>query len=417
MLLKPWDGLRKVYSCNLKDMDPAKVNMFLQQMDPYVKKNVTEDLHKQILKGSIGMEMEKTSGDYRGSFTKRVQSYLWKNYGFQFEDKGNMINNFFSTATKDLISEDLYGRFDPSFNWAPGDFGDAQSCFWLGNSIARYYMKGMKNAYAFCLYTKIAEPNPAIKVRPYHKTPTVQDNVWYQGYGRCWALFNWPNDEVITIFNAYPSGTLLNAFVQSLQQGLSQLNPSLVELLSFQSVNFTNQGSGGGWFYTNNGTATLLGSKKGLEKAGREVDLGAKQPVLEKFPDFGSKCLLGCGKYAWKDRPSVWGVDYSGDRGGLCEQCLQKKKREYVISCDLCGLETVYYPNFETFNFCAKQVTLEKNGASRLACPDCFSKLDREKYSCKHKPYDKFKGRELPQDKDVAFMEEIGHTNFFQFAH
>jgi hypothetical protein len=414
-MLKPWDGIRQVFTTNVKELDLMKVSTFLQQMNGYVSSDITADLKKQIFGGVIGNETEKTSGDFRGSFTKRIQSYLWKTYGFQFDDKGNLLNNFFTSATKDTISEDLFGRFDPSFNWTPGDFGDPQSCFWLGNSIARYYMKGWEKAVAYCLYTKLAEPSPRIKVRPFHKTPTQQEGTWYSGYGRCWVLFNWPNEDVLTIFNAYPSGTLLNAFVQTICAGLAKDNPKLANSLTSRQVSFTNKGSTGGWFYTNGGTSILLGTPEALKKLGTQVDMKVEQPKLESFPDYGATCMFGCGRYAWKDRPSIWGVDKANRKAVVCELCLVKKKREIIFECDLCGVECFYHPNYTAYDFCSKDIMHKINGGIKKVCPTCFEKYDEDKYSSTL-PKKAYK-RDKPQKQDIRFMEEIGHENFFEFAH
>src|SRR5690606_2588207 len=114
--------------------------------------------------------------------------------------------------------------------------------------------------------------------------------------------------------------------------------------------------------YTNSGHATVIGTEKALKAVGTEVDLKEKKPDEKKFQDYGGKCIFGCNRYAWKDRPSIFDVDEDGTPLGICEQCVYKKAGTIFLSCQICGDSTFYLKDYERYDVCAKSVARKSGG-------------------------------------------------------
>ncbi len=311
---------------------------------------------------------------------KRIDSYLWKNHGFSFSERSNILNDIYTNCTKEEVAFDLYGRFDASFNWTPGDFGDGRSCFWLSHAIARYYMKEWKEAHGYTLFQTIENPNHKIKERRYHKSPMQQGDAWYLGYGRCWTLINYPIPDVIVVFNAYPGEHLLHTFASSIITGIAESNPELGSKLLTKNVKMKNSGSQHNWFYTNGQTALVIGTEASLKKLPDNIDIKKEKPDYNSLQDFGGECIFGCGRYAWKDRPSIFDIDSKKNRLGVCEQCVYKKSGQIFVSCGICGADTFYMKEHERFDVCGKRVT-KHSGGELVACPACHDTLDLARYT------------------------------------
>lgn len=407
-MLQTWDGIRKVHSAS-SGLDLAKAGRLISEIGPYLNSELLAELKKAVVEGPIHMDAQRTEGDFRGSLVKRIDGYLWKNHGFSFPEKGNVLNDAFTRATKEEVAFDMYGRLDPSFNWTPGDMGDGRSCFWLSHAIARYWMKECDYAYGYQLFQQIEKPSKKTVERPFHKSPMFQEGKCYTGYGRCWTFWNWPYEDCILVFNAYPGDNLLNTFAQSIITGISQRDAKKAASLVMKKVQFKNTGSKHNWFYTNSGHAILIGTEPALKKAGDCVDLKKERPDLSSLKDFAGNCIYGCGRYAWKDRPSIW--DYwEGQTLAICEQCVYKHHQTHFVSCNICGEETFYKAKYEHFDVCAKPVTRQRDNSHIIVCPECHDDLDSEAYTSGFKKAKKVTPARLHlierQDFDMKYNAE-----------
>lgn len=385
-MLHTWEGIRKVHSASNGSLDKAKASQLVSSLGSYLSPDLLVELKTALIEGPIHLDGSIKEGEYRGSLVGRLSGYLWKNHGFSFHDKSNHLNDLYTKATREEVAFDLHGRFDPSFNWTPGDFGDGRSCFWLSHAIARYWMKEWDQAHAFCLYQKLEKDNPKVVERAYHKSPLREQDSIYTGYGRCWTFFNWPVEDCVVVFNAYPGDNLLNTFGQAILTGLEDQNTHLAGKLAMKQLRFKNTGSESNWFYTNSGHAVVIGTEKALKALGNEIDLKEKKPDEKKFKDYGGKCIFSCGRYAWKDRPSIFDIDEDLEHLGICEQCVYKKAGTIFLSCQICGDSTFYMKDFERYDVCAKSVSRKDGGGTILACPACHDTLDSNIYSSRYKP-------------------------------
>lgn len=382
-MLQAWDGIRKVHSAS-SGLDVAKAGRFIADLGPYLSNSLLSELKKAVIEGPIHMDAQRSDGEYRGSLVKRIDGYLWKNHGFSFHEKGNILNDVFTNATKEVVAFDMYGRLDPSFNWTPGDMGDGRSCFWLSHAIARYWMKEWEHAYGFQLYQNIEKPSKKTVERPYHKSPMFQEGKCYTGYGRCWTFWNWPYEDCVLVFNAYPGDHLLNTFAQAIITGIAGTDPKKASSLIMKKVMFVNTGSKSNWFYTNSGHAMIIGTEAALKKVGAEVDLKREKPDYESLKDYAGKCIYGCSRFAWKDRPSIWDSQ-SGQVLAICEQCVFKHHQSHFVACNICGEETFFKANYAHFDVCAKPVLRQRDSSRIIVCPSCHDELDLDQYHSDYK--------------------------------
>jgi hypothetical protein len=409
----PWVGLRKVYTAKKTTLDAGKVGVFVNDLGKHLSAKLTADLQLAILNGPIGTEAEVTKGDYRGTFVNRVQSFLWKNEGIQFEAKNNVLNDALTRATKCSIPHDLYARWDESFNWTAGDFGDARSCFFGGHAKTRYHLKHWKPAIALQFYSLIEETGKGITEKAYHKSPLCEGGKWYQGFGRCWATLDWPNDGLIVVWNSYPANENLTAFAAGVIEGLSHDDKKLASTLTYKTNSLVNSGQNGGWFYTNNG-CIVIGTQDQLKKVEKGLDIHTPEPKHSSFEEHGGQCAK-CGLHVWTDRPSVYEKSKTVSIS-LCETCVAQKPGDYFVSCGLCSSTTFFHGSgkYETLSVSAKVVTNKETKKTIICCPTCHSNLDLETYSTKFEDQVKPK-TPLPKTSKVAkatkkVKEAVGAT-------
>lgn len=234
------------------------------------------------------------SGEYRGTFPKRVSSYYYKKHNLKMPD--TVVQQVGNIARKHLDSGLTY-EFDfvDRFDWQSGDFGDSGSCYWGSNEAAR----------------DVLTENSAMAVRFYKND---------DGYGRAWLI---ETPDFYIVFNGYGYDTLTIARVLSAWMNVE-----------YRKIRLTNNGETSGLVWINGGTGYVIGAKEKIEQVER-FDLNFETPVI-------TYC------YACDERIDREDDVYVGADGhDYCEHCFDSLFR----SCDHCG-ETHYDDDLTIVNEC-----------------------------------------------------------------
>lgn len=419
-----WDGLRQVYTAQEKKMDEARAMEFVQNLQPYLYGGTASTLLGAILEGDIGTEDNKTTGLYKGVFLKRVQSFLWKTYEFQFNERSNILNIAMNKATQDVITHDLFGEIDwTNFLWKPGQFGDKGSCFFSDRAIARYYMKNNPNFGAFKLFKKL--DGPPDNLTKQEAKIEIQNDTYYVGYGRAWVIKNFPEKGMITLFNPYPGKDEITLFGSMLLQGLIADSNISSQELSITKRILLNLDSGTGWLYINHSTCCVIGPADRLSSLPEELDLQIEEtPKAENFPEWFGHCdSQNCVNPVWEDDPGLISSSIIPTHKSVlkfCKRCWANKRTRHGTKCSSCKEHTVWLGAQDAhFDMSGKKLTHKKNGSMILVCNKCFldGNFDQDNYASELKDIiDKFKTNTEDNsisdtEVQIALSSTLDHPN------
>lgn len=230
------------------------------------------------------------SGEYRGTFPKRVASYYYKKHSLKCPD--SFIQQVGNLSRKHLDSGFHYEfEFVDEFDWHSGDFGDGGSCYWGSNEQAR----------------EVLQEHGALAVRFY------KDD---DGYGRAWFV---QTPDFYIVFNGYGYDTLTIARVLSAWMNVQ-----------YRKIQLVNNGETSGLVWINGGIGYAIGTPEKIEGI-RSFDLRFDVP----FVTYCSRC---------DDRIEREDAVYFGpDDHEYCEDCYY----DLFSSCDHCG--EVYFDDDLTY--------------------------------------------------------------------
>jgi hypothetical protein len=261
-----------------------------------------------------------SSGDYRGTFAKRVAQFWHKGYGLKApKSVVEQIGNLARQHSGEAVSYEF--DFVNEFEWTPGTFGENRnSCWWGSHSEARVMLRD----------------NGGLAMRFFHAGTD-------EGYARAWLV---PTKRFHVLFNGYGFG-----------------NPTLTIARIFagfrgevyQQINLYNNGSSDSTVYINSGIGFVIGTAENIEgiytydfewweedttecyDCGRRlhddhVHYGANDLpyCLRCHERLFTECYI-CNRTRWAED-----VTYIDDEP-ICERC---RENHYSV-CDGCG-EDVY---------------------------------------------------------------------------
>jgi hypothetical protein len=223
------------------------------------------------------------SGEYRGTFPKRIASFYFKAWHIKCPDSFiSEIGNIARRHTEDSASYTF--EFVNRFDWEDGDFGDENSCLWGSYEYARGIM----------------EENGALAVRFY--------NGYGEGFARAWL---YPISDILhVVWNGYgfPQATIVIARVVA-----QFLNAS------YKRIELSNYHSSSGPVYINSGIGYAIGSPDALK--------GIDEYDFEWDADEREQCF-NCGRMLHEDE-----VNYGPDDLPYCDDCFDR----YFERCAHCG--------------------------------------------------------------------------------
>lgn len=116
---------------------------------------------------------------YAGTFPKRYSAFVFKTTGAKTSSEIlQQLGNFYANhASK---GSDFWFDFDRTINWKDGDFGDKDSCFWGGRSIARDMIRENGGAVRF-FSSETGNGLARAWIAPGH--PQENDALLFNGYG------------------------------------------------------------------------------------------------------------------------------------------------------------------------------------------------------------------------------------------
>lgn len=256
----------------------------------------------------------------RGTFPKRLSKYLYDDYKIiltprDLEQIGNIAKDNSSEQNK------FYVDFTQEFNWNPGDFGDAGSCFWGGNSGARE-MLSVNGAYAIRFFRPKIE-DPAFGRRVFYST--------FTGLARAWLV---KENFGFVMFNGY--GIVIQQIANILATGCN---------LYYRKIELRNEGDVTGllWIGARNGSSQGHGWVIG--------DMLMVKDITEhdfQWEELDSESCEHCGTHIrqgddWIIGDSVYCRDCFNDLGGTCSYCGESCYSDYLttistgeIYCDYC---------------------------------------------------------------------------------
>lgn len=195
---------------------------------------------------------------YQGSFPKRASklrhaiSGKWLSEKDQ-SDLGELVKRYLKDG-----GQSYWFDFDHKLDWLKGSFGDPGSCFVHKGSE---YLASLREhrAFAFRRWDQVAgvaEADEECEEGSGDGEPVEFVQAGYRGRGRCWVM---PVGETLALFNVYDYDKLsLTTYVQALAEYLGEDH--------WESKNVTTNAG----FYTNGGTAMLLGSAEAIKALPRE---------------------------------------------------------------------------------------------------------------------------------------------------
>jgi hypothetical protein len=384
IMLPIFEGIQKIFTCGEVKMDGTKANDFCRRLRDYLNPDICTALNDAMMNGPVHLDQERKEGDFRGSLTKRVQQWLWKTHEIQFIDQSNILNDLLTKANKNQITFNLYAKLSKRMDWSAGDFGDGGSCYWGGNSITKCFLDDWNKFYALQVFRKITGLSKD-QIKTYEKSKSkkyiVQDNNVYEGFGRCLLAIDFPAENCILAWNAYPDGAMVGHFVTGLIEVYKKLCPEIGKELSIKQVKFLNEGRGDGWFYTNNRAIEMVGPKDTL--AGyTSVDIGRpNKPNEKKLAKYIGYC--SCRKRAiWDDqRHQTIHSSLLNTTELFCQSCTDNG----TIPCSICGEEKLVFWAERQMLFDEVIKLVYDNGSrGHHLCTDCFNKSDKSKWRDSH---------------------------------
>jgi hypothetical protein len=230
-----------------------------------------------------------TTGEYRGTFPKRVRQYYWKAHGLKCPDIFiEAIGNLARDHSTEAIT--YYFEFVDQIDWQAGDFGDHSSCYWGEFIGARYMVEN--NAWAVCFYDSLDI-----------------------GFGRAW--FAKISDDQYIVFNGF--GFNGNATLVIVRMLAAWLN------LSYKYIALKNHGSTGSALWIDGGIGYVIGKKADIASIDR-FDLG--------WEEIWVKSCNGCGDEVDDDD-----AYFDPDGYPYCSHC-------FYNHCDYCSeCSEVHYHN------------------------------------------------------------------------
>lgn len=238
------------------------------------------------------------TGEYRGTFPKRVRAYYYKEYGLKCPDTFiQEIGEIARSHAADGITYDF--EFVNRIDWRAGDYGDLNSCILRSRPDA----------------IDMLHDHEARAVRFY--------NVNNKGIGRAFVVD--VEDDLRVVFNGY--GFEGNATLTIVRVAALWLNTS------YKRITLTNNGDGSGMLWINNSTGYLLGAKERINTID-DHDLDWPEPYQET--------CYNCGRSLSEDA-----IYWAPDNEAYCDNCFSN----FFTSCDGCY---EYYP-IEEVNYDEKR--------------------------------------------------------------
>jgi hypothetical protein len=220
------------------------------------------------------------SGEFRGTFPKRVASFYYKRHNLRCPDQ--FVQQIGNLARKHCDQGRTY-EFDfvDQFDWEHGEFGDKWSCYWGSNEEAR----------------EVLRENGALAIRFF------QDS---KGFGRAWLV---ETPDYWIVFNGYGHETVTIARVLS---GWMSLH--------YRQVMLMNNGESSGLLYINGGFGYVIGALSKITPISR-FDLSWDTPYIAECACCGERIVHEDNVY------------YGPDNREYCETCYY----DLFTSCDCCG--------------------------------------------------------------------------------
>ncbi len=223
------------------------------------------------------------SGEYIGTFPKRVAHYYYKAHGIKcplefISQIGNLAR--MHSAARFTYEFDFVDRFD----WEDGDFGDGGSCYWADRARARVMLID----------------HGALAIRFF--------DTQGKGYGRAWIARI--DDSLKIVFNGY--GFAGNATLTAARVLASFLD------LSYRRIYLSNNGIESGTLWINGSLGYAVGKAEVIDQIER-YDL--------EWEDDALTCE-NCGRAVHEDD-----VYYGPDDLPYCERCFY----DHFETCSLCG--------------------------------------------------------------------------------
>lgn len=223
-----------------------------------------------------------------GRITKRIAKHYFKADKTKIDPAvitqvGNMVDMFAMKVQRYTID------FTDDFNWNAGDFGDSDSCFWGGRSVAREMLKR-----AGCIAIRIFEP--------------ARLGNGFKGVGRAWMAPHKPEQNNWLIWNAYGPHDL---------RKIARIFACFINAGAGVRISLRNFGDSTDTFYINNGTGMLIG------------------PAVTKYMDYDFKLVApkpkchcySCEEPLWYDEEI-----YMLGEDAFCLGCYE----EQSMVCDNC---------------------------------------------------------------------------------
>lgn len=332
---------RFIGSTNLRD--PKWENMLPDGYDPYDYNGGRRNRLPSLPSDWSWLNTvtdKKQAGQYgTGKFAKRYRSYVQKIANFalpdQFiQDLGQIAGRYSDQSTGATF------RFVEKFDWDAGDFGDRGSCFWGGREHARVMLSD-HGAWA----VQIFDPD------------TLDGKAKPKGYGRAWVLPNYPEDNVMTIFNGY--GDKLGDPSRAIARILS----NFFGMASYQEIELRNAGDTDGTLYINSGRGFVIGRMEGRVKD--EYELKWSEKILgtcrhcdesirdtdsyERYEDY-LYCIDCYNQYIYEDELTGYSYDSEYDGQVVIERWVRGEWEHFTVSqdtaenrscsCDSCSRQT-----------------------------------------------------------------------------
>jgi|WetSurMetagenome_2_1015567.scaffolds.fasta_scaffold00049_47 hypothetical protein len=232
-----------------------------------------------------------SKGEYCGTWLKRFNSYLYKNFSLKLSasmlsELGGYIGKVRGEQGSKLYNFD----FTDKINWDSGDYGDRGSCFWGGRANAKESIR----------------LNGGIAIRFYSDSSNINS-----GIARAWLL---PYRDSLLLFNSYGLEAIVTARALATFLGFS-----------YARVGFNNSDSDY-MLYINSSSGYLIAKQENIPS---NKSLDCDYAILA---DEDVEPCRDCGEYFSSD--DLYHVRGYGD---ICSDCIG----EYSY-CNYCG---EYYEN------------------------------------------------------------------------
>jgi hypothetical protein len=285
-----------------------------------------------------------STGDYRGTFPKRVAQFWFK--GYSLKSPKHVIENIGNLA-RQHSSDPIRYEFDivDSFDWEAGHFGDGNSCYWGGHSYARVMLRD----------------NDGLAIRFYNLGTD-------EGIGRAWLV---PYERFHILFNGYGlsgNSTLKIARIFAGWRGET-----------YQRIELENNGHSGGTLYINGGTGYIIGMADDIAGV-YSHDFHWGDPNTTKCTDCGEEVHEDDVRIGADDQPYC--DDCYSESFTDCDICSNTRWREdctYIDDQDVC--ERCMSRHYTVCDSCGRDIhnrdAHERN--ERDYCQECYSGLPVEK--------------------------------------